>query len=35
MSWLVDNIIGEIPEIEDLKEEAKSIVELKGVSDTV
>lgn len=33
MNWLVDNIIGEIPEIDDLKEEAKSIVELKGVAD--
>lgn len=31
MNWLVDNIIGEIPEFEDLKEEARAIVELKGV----
>ena len=33
MNWLVDNIVGEIPEIDDLKDEAKSIVELKGVTD--
>ncbi len=31
MNWLVDNIEGEIPEINDLKDEAKGIVELKGV----
>lgn len=31
MNWLVDNIIGEIPEIDDLKDEARAIVELKGV----
>lgn len=35
MSWLVDNIVGEIPEKEELKDEAKPIVELKGVTDTV
>ena len=35
MSWLVDNVVGEIPEIEELKDEAKSIVELKGITDTV
>ena len=35
MSWLVDNVIGEIPEIEELKDEAKSIVELKGITDAV
>ncbi len=35
MSWLADNVIGEIPEIEELKDEAKSIVELKGITDTV
>lgn len=33
MNWLLDNVIGEIPEIEALREEAKSIVELKGVTD--
>ncbi len=33
MNWLVDNIEGDIPELNELKEEAKSIVELKGVSD--
>ena len=33
MNWLLDNVIGEIPEIHELKEEAKQIVELKGVTD--
>jgi len=33
MSWLAENVEGEIPEIEDLREEAKPIVSLKGVSD--
>ena len=33
MNWLVDNIVGEIPAIDDLKDEAKSIVELKVVTD--
>lgn len=33
MNWLVDNVEGEIPEIEDLKEDAKQIVELKGVPE--
>ncbi len=33
MNWLVENVEGEIPEIEELKEEAKPIVSLKGVSD--
>ena len=34
MNWLVDNVEGEIPEIDDLREEAKSIVSLKGVSES-
>ncbi len=33
MNWLVDNIDGDIPEIDQLKDEAKSIVELKGVTE--
>lgn len=33
MNWLVEGVVGEIPEINELKEEAKSIVELKGVTD--
>lgn len=33
MNWLVDNIVGEIPEIDELKDEAKAIVELKGITD--
>lgn len=34
MNWLVDNIEGEIPELEDLKDEAKGIVVLKGVAES-
>ena len=33
MNWLVDNVIGEIPEIEKLKDTAKSLVEVMGVND--
>jgi len=33
MNWLVDCIQGDIPEIGEMKEEAKSIVELKGTLD--
>ncbi len=33
MNWLVENIEGDIPEIGELREEAKSIVELKGVTE--
>ncbi len=33
MNWLADNVIGEIPEVSELKEEAKPIVELKGVTE--
>lgn len=33
MNWLAEGVFGEIPEISELKEEAKSIVELKGVTD--
>lgn len=33
MNWLVANIEGDIPEIEELKDEAKAIVELKGVPE--
>lgn len=35
MNWLVDNVEGEIPELNELKEEAKSIVELKGVNEEI
>ena len=31
MNWLVSNVVGEIPEIEKLDEEAKILVEMKGV----
>lgn len=34
MNWLVDNVEGEIPELEDLKDEAKGIVVLKGVAES-
>lgn len=33
MNWLVECIEGEIPEIEELKEEAQPIVEIMGVTD--
>ncbi len=33
MNWLAENVEGEIPEFDDLREEAKSIVSLKGVSE--
>lgn len=33
MNWLVDNVVGEIPDVEKLKDEAKSIVEQKGVKE--
>lgn len=33
MNWLLDNVEGDIPELEELKDEAKSIVEIKGVTD--
>lgn len=35
MNWLVDNVEGDIPELNELKEEAKSIVELKGVNEEI
>ena len=31
MNYLVDNVVGEIPEIDDLVDEAKALVEIKGV----
>ena len=31
MNWLLDNVKGEIPVVDSLKEKARSIVELKGV----
>lgn len=31
MNYLVDNVVGEIPEIDDLKDDAKALVEIKGV----
>ena len=34
MNWLLNNVVGEIPEIGALRDEAKSIVELKGVTDS-
>lgn len=33
MNWLVENVEGEIPDVDDMKEEAKPIVEQKGVKD--
>lgn len=34
MDWLVENVIGEIPTIDLLQEQAKQMVELKGVEDS-
>lgn len=33
MDWLVENVIGDIPSIDLLKEQAKPVVELKGVEE--
>ncbi|MBQ2706428.1 MAG: BMP family ABC transporter substrate-binding protein [Agathobacter sp.] len=33
MDWLVENVIGEIPSIDLLQEQAKTVVELKGVEE--
>lgn len=33
MNWLLDNVIGDIPELDELKDEVKPIVEIKGVTD--
>ena len=32
MNWLAENVVGDIPDIDELKDSAKSIVELKGVN---
>lgn len=34
MDWLVDNVVGTIPVIDELKDKAKPIVELRGVDTT-
>lgn len=34
MDWLTDNVIGIVPTLDDLKEEAKPIVELRGLYKT-
>jgi len=34
MDWLVDNVIGFIPTLDDLKDEAKPVVELRGLYKT-
>lgn len=34
MDWLVDNVIGSIPAIEELKDSAKGVVELRGIDST-
>jgi basic membrane lipoprotein Med (substrate-binding protein (PBP1-ABC) superfamily) len=33
MNWLVDNVVGDIPEIDELKDAAKSLVNVMGVND--
>ncbi len=35
MDWLVDNVVGEIPHIDDLKEDAKPVVLLRGLESAV
>ena len=32
MNWLADNIIGTIPSLEDLREEARTVVKLEGTN---
>ena len=34
MNWLVDNIVGSIPNIDDLIDEAKPVVQLRGLQNT-
>jgi len=34
MDWLVENVIGEIPSVDLLQEQAKPVVELKGVEES-
>ncbi len=34
MDWLAENVIGDIPDVDELVEGAKSIVELKGVEES-
>ena len=31
MDWLVENVVGQIPEFEELTEEAQTLVQLQGV----
>ena len=31
MNWLADNVVGTIPEIDELKEDVKEVVEMKGI----
>jgi hypothetical protein len=33
MNWLVENVVGDIPEIDKLKDAAKSLVNVMGVND--
>lgn len=34
MDWLVDNVVGSIPNIDDLMDEAKPVVQLRGLQNT-
>ncbi len=34
MDWLVDNVVGSIPNIDDLTEDAKPVVQLRGLQNT-
>jgi hypothetical protein len=31
MDWLADNVVGSIPDIDDLTDEAKALVQLQGI----
>jgi len=33
MDWLTDNVVGSFPELEELKDEAKALVELQGIRE--
>ena len=33
MDWLVDNVVGGFPALDELKDEAKALVELQGIRE--
>ena len=32
MNWLADNVVGKLPEVDELTEEAQSLVRLQGLT---